>query len=66
MKTPTHPRAATAAKPPARAPLAVALAGCALGALCSARAQADEGGVSFWLPGQFASFAALPGHPGWA
>ena len=25
---------------------------------------ADEGGVSFWLPGQFGSFAAAPGTPG--
>jgi hypothetical protein len=29
-------------------------------------ARADEGGASFWLPGQFASFAALPGDPGWS
>jgi len=28
--------------------------------------QADEGGVSFWLPGQFSSFAAVPGEPGWS
>jgi hypothetical protein len=27
---------------------------------------ADEGGVSFWLPGQFGSLAAAPGAPGWA
>ena len=27
---------------------------------------ADEGGVSFWLPGTFDSFAALPDQPGWA
>jgi hypothetical protein len=27
---------------------------------------ADEGGVSFWLPGQFGSLAALPGQPGFA
>lgn len=27
---------------------------------------ADEGGVSFWLTGQFGSFAAVPGEPGWA
>lgn len=25
---------------------------------------ADEGGASAWLPGQFASFAAVPGEPG--
>jgi hypothetical protein len=29
-------------------------------------ARADEGGVSFWLPGQSASFAAAPQVPGWA
>lgn len=29
-------------------------------------AQADEGGSSVWLPGQFASFAAVPGDPGFA
>ena len=27
---------------------------------------ADQNGVSFWLPGQFASLAALPGAPGWS
>src|ERR1700741_796905 len=27
---------------------------------------ADEGGVSFWLPGNYGSFAALPSEPGWA
>src|SRR5262245_25840757 len=30
------------------------------------RARADEGGVSFWVPGQQGSFAALPGDPGWS
>ncbi|WP_119272964.1 SphA family protein [Taklimakanibacter deserti] len=29
------------------------------------KAVADEGGVSFWLPGQYGSLAALPGNPGW-
>ena len=29
-------------------------------------AQADEGGVSFWLPGQFGSLAAVPTAPGWS
>lgn len=32
----------------------------------SAIARADEGGVSFWLPGQFGSLAATPGQPGWS
>ena len=31
-----------------------------------ASAHADEGGVSFWLPGQFSSFAAARGEPGWS
>src|SRR5215472_10284082 len=26
---------------------------------------ADEGGVSFWLPGLFGSLAAVPAQPGW-
>lgn len=29
-------------------------------------AHADEGGGSFWLPGQFASMAAVPPAPGWS
>ena len=29
-------------------------------------ARADEGGISFWLPGLFGSLAATPGVPGWA
>ena len=29
-------------------------------------ALADEGGVSFWLPGQFGSLAAAPQTPGWS
>jgi hypothetical protein len=29
-------------------------------------ARADEGGVSFWLPGQFGSLAATPTTPGWS
>jgi hypothetical protein len=28
--------------------------------------KADESGVSFWTPGTFASFAAIPGEPGWS
>jgi len=27
---------------------------------------ADEGGVSFWAPGQFGSFSATPSEPGFA
>jgi hypothetical protein len=28
--------------------------------------RADEGGVSFWLPGIYGSLAAVPAQPGWA
>lgn len=42
-----------------RRPLAVAAL-----ALAGPPALADEGGASVWLPGQFASFAAVPGDPG--
>src|SRR5271170_4803670 len=34
--------------------------------LLSQRAIADEGGVSFWLPGTYGSLAAVPGVPGWS
>lgn len=40
-----------------------ALAGLLAGPL---PAVADEGGASVWLPGQFASFAAVPGDPGFS
>ena len=29
-------------------------------------ARADEGGTSFWLPGQYANLAAVPPPPGWS
>src|SRR5260221_876399 len=32
----------------------------------SHRALADEGGVSFWIPGFFGSLAATPQQPGWS
>ena len=34
--------------------------------LASQTAMADEGGVSFWLPGFFGSLAAAPQQPGWS
>jgi hypothetical protein len=39
-----------------------------LGALMIAPtiAAADEGGVSFWVPGFFGSLAATPEQPGWS
>src|SRR2546423_1365734 len=38
----------------------------ALATLASTVAMADEGGVSFWLPGLFGSLAATPQQPGWS
>ena len=39
----------------------------ALLSLClSNAARADEGGVSFWLPGIYGSLAATPLQPGWS
>lgn len=35
-------------------------------AIFSQPSLADEGGVSFWLPGLFGSLAAVPGQPGWS
>ena len=45
-----------------------AIASLALVAVASAPrvAFADEGGVSFWLPGFFGSLAAAPQQPGWS
>jgi hypothetical protein len=45
--------------------LAAAL-GLAANAFTPSVSVADENGISFWLPGQFASLAALPGQPGWS
>jgi hypothetical protein len=45
------------------AALAAAVVGGELGA---GPASADEGGVSFWLPGQFGSLIAVPAQPGWS
>jgi hypothetical protein len=46
-------------------PLAVSAAFLTM-ALAPVPSAADEGGVSFWLPGQYASLAATPLTPGWA
>jgi hypothetical protein len=45
-------------------PVAVAVAFVAAG--FAQPALADEGGISFWLPGNFGSLAAAPGTPGWS
>src|SRR5262249_54968052 len=45
---------------------ATALACSAMFGCLVSSAKADEGGVSFWLPGFFGSLAAAPQQPGWA
>jgi hypothetical protein len=51
----------------ARRPLAHALlAMIGAATLSSQPAAADEGGVSFWLPGVYGSLAAVPLPPGWS
>ena len=51
-----------------RAPVRALAAALALGALTGAptAAKADEGGVSFWIPGFFGSLAASPLVPGFS
>jgi hypothetical protein len=44
---------------------AISFAGAALAGSAGV-ALADEGGVSFWLPGLFGSLAAVPQQPGWS
>ncbi len=45
---------------------AVAMCSFALLGGTVSKASADEGGVSFWLPGTYGSLAAVPGVPGWS
>ncbi len=40
--------------------------GLVITAACGSTAHADEGGVSFWLPGLYGSLAAVPAQPGWS
>jgi hypothetical protein len=58
-------RPASSATPQRRFRRTVALA-LAAALLPAAAALADQGGASFWLPGQYASFAALAPDPGWS
>jgi hypothetical protein len=48
-----------------RTALAASLA-LAASSFAATSAYADEGGVSFWLPGQLSSFAAVPSAPGFS
>jgi hypothetical protein len=49
-----------------RRALVGAFAAACLGVSAPTVARADEGGVSFWLPGFFGSLAAAPQQPGWS
>ena len=51
---------------PSKAGVVVPLAAAFSMALPATTVLADEGGASVWLPGQFASFAAVPGDPGFS
>jgi hypothetical protein len=46
--------------------IAAAAALLAAAGLTPSTSLADEGGVSFWLPGIYGSLAAVPGQPGWS
>src|ERR1700722_5672087 len=59
-------RVVTAKKSKSRRRIGCAVAAAAALLSLSNIARADEGGISFWLPGQSASFAASPQVPGWA
>jgi hypothetical protein len=43
----------------------MALVSISVSVIAVAPSLADEGGVSFWLPGSYGSFAAVPAEPGW-
>ncbi|RXG90062.1 SphA family protein [Bradyrhizobium zhanjiangense] len=50
-----------------RRPIDLAVgAALAVSGLLTGMAYADEGGVSYWLPGRFSSLAATPQVPGWS
>lgn len=49
-----------------RSLLAVTLFGFGANAVLPNETLADENGISFWIPGQFGSLAAVPAQPGWS
>jgi hypothetical protein len=49
-----------------RSLVALALLGFAANAFLPNVSVADENGISFWIPGQFGSLAAVPAQPGWS
>jgi hypothetical protein len=46
--------------------LRIALVSGSIMSLVPVTVHADEGGISFWLPGLYGSFAATPVEPGWS
>jgi hypothetical protein len=50
----------------AKRTLLISAIACGVSLATQAIVRADEGGVSFWLPGLFGSFAAAPAEPGWS
>ncbi len=44
----------------------IGLIACGMMLAASGISRADEGGVSFWLPGLYGSLAAVPQQPGWS
>ena len=48
-----------------RAPV-LAMAVTAVMVMLPEQSSADQGGISFWLPGLFGSLASAPGQPGWS
>jgi hypothetical protein len=49
-----------------RTSVTIAAVALAVGSIAIEPARADQGGVSFWLPGGFGSLAATPVQPGWS
>jgi hypothetical protein len=48
------------------APLTAAVLAIGVIAVAPQISRADEGGVSYWLPGRYGSLAATPANPGWS
>jgi hypothetical protein len=56
----------TLVRPTGRGLLCAAMLGLSAAAMTASPAVADEGGVSFWVPGFFGSLAATPQQPGFS
>lgn len=67
-RTEGRPNRRSISKPGIRLPFrnSVVAIAMAMTSISSATVYADEGGVSYWLPGRFGSLAATPQVPGWS